>query len=333
MKKRALVFLLAIGCGSAPREESRVAIPKTPTPPPAAPIPKPEPPTHVELQMVRIDSSWAASLYAAVDAKVAREWLAEPGNAKWVRPPTAHILVKTGDTADSIAKAEKKANAILARVKKGEDFGKLAKESSDDPGSKDKGGEYPGEMVENFVDEYRRAYDALAPGELTKTLVKTHFGFHIIKKLPLTDAAAIGAYGRAHGPVLAKKLATVLLAELEKGSPFDRALRESMEGVIPTKALGDANRPKVESISLDHEDGESGECTTLRNLDAGATTMIAAESDVSFVVGTKRRVPGLPPEKVEQAGAAACTTLQGTLTPEQIKHLIEQLQKQKQQQP
>ena len=67
----------------------------------------------------------------------------------------------------------------MAKAKAGEDFAELAKTYTDDPGSKENGGEYTfgrGEMVKEFEDT---AF-ALKPGEISG-LVETTFGYHIIK--------------------------------------------------------------------------------------------------------------------------------------------------------
>lgn len=76
--------------------------------------------------------------------------------------------------------ARKKAQLLLDRVRKGEDFAKLAKENSDDPGSKDNGGEYDFFGRDKMVPEFEKAAFALKPGEVSG-LVETQFGFHIIK--------------------------------------------------------------------------------------------------------------------------------------------------------
>ena len=76
--------------------------------------------------------------------------------------------------------ARKKAQDLLDRIRKGEDFAKLAKENSDDPGSKDKGGEYDFFRRGKMVPEFDKAAFALKPGEVSD-LVETQFGFHIIK--------------------------------------------------------------------------------------------------------------------------------------------------------
>lgn len=74
-----------------------------------------------------------------------------------------------------------KAEEILQRAKNGEDFAALAKEFSDDPGSKEKGGLYEGVVKKQMVPEFENAALALQPGEISPNLVETNYGFHIIK--------------------------------------------------------------------------------------------------------------------------------------------------------
>jgi peptidyl-prolyl cis-trans isomerase C len=93
-----------------------------------------------------------------------------------------HILIKVDESAPEKDKkaAKKKAEGILKKIRSGEDFAKLAEEVSDDPGSKQKGGElgfFPrGRMVKSFED----AAFTLKPGEVSG-LVKTQYGYHIIE--------------------------------------------------------------------------------------------------------------------------------------------------------
>jgi peptidyl-prolyl cis-trans isomerase C len=94
----------------------------------------------------------------------------------------AHVLIMTqGKNDEEKAAAKTKAEGILKRAKAGEDFGALAKEFSEDPGSKDKGGEYTfprGQMVKPFEDSAFGMKD----GEISD-LVETQYGYHIIKTL------------------------------------------------------------------------------------------------------------------------------------------------------
>ena len=98
----------------------------------------------------------------------------------------SHILIGTRDpnTNAELTEEQKKAKRkladdLLARARSGEDFAKLAKEYSDDPGSKDKGGEYTfprGQMVP----EFEAAAFSLGTNQISD-VVATQFGYHIIK--------------------------------------------------------------------------------------------------------------------------------------------------------
>jgi parvulin-like peptidyl-prolyl isomerase len=76
--------------------------------------------------------------------------------------------------------ARTKAEDVLKRVKAGEDFSKLAKEFSTDPGSKDKGGDLGWFGHGQMVPEFDKAAFALQPGQVSD-IVESQFGFHIIK--------------------------------------------------------------------------------------------------------------------------------------------------------
>ena len=96
-----------------------------------------------------------------------------------------HILVKTEDIA----------KGIIAKLKGGGKFEELAK-ASEDPGSKDKGGDLDWATPSTFVPEFSQAMLKLKKGEVTQTPVKSQFGFHVIKledtrdtQLPSMDEA------------------------------------------------------------------------------------------------------------------------------------------------
>jgi parvulin-like peptidyl-prolyl isomerase len=76
--------------------------------------------------------------------------------------------------------ARKKAESILDRIHKGEDFATLAKENSDDPGSKANGGDLSYFGRGRMVPQFDQAAFSLKPGEISG-IVESQFGFHIIK--------------------------------------------------------------------------------------------------------------------------------------------------------
>ncbi len=96
-----------------------------------------------------------------------------------------HILVKT----------EAEAKDVIAQIKKGDDFAKIAKDKSLDPGSKEKGGDLgwfsPAGMVKPFSD----AVTALKKGDVTTTPVQTQFGWHVIKLVD-TRATQVPPYDK-----------------------------------------------------------------------------------------------------------------------------------------
>ncbi len=93
-----------------------------------------------------------------------------------------HILIaaKKGDSAAE-EKAKEKIKTIEERLKK-EDFGKVAKELSEDPGSKDKGGELGFFSQGKMVREFEAAAFSLKPNEVSQP-IQTDYGFHIIQVL------------------------------------------------------------------------------------------------------------------------------------------------------
>jgi len=95
---------------------------------------------------------------------------------------TRHILItaKAGADAQTDAAAKAKAQDVLNQVKAGGNFAELAKKYSDDPGSKDQGGELPMMATAQLDPAYAKAAMALNPGQ-TSGLVRSQFGYHIIQ--------------------------------------------------------------------------------------------------------------------------------------------------------
>lgn len=106
----------------------------------------------------------------------------------------AHILIRTEQGADqaALAAAEKKAQDVIDQIAQGASFEDLAKKLSEDPGSGANGGDLGWLQQGQTVPEFDKAiFTDLKPGEMTKTPVKTDFGYHIIKVLEHEQRASM----------------------------------------------------------------------------------------------------------------------------------------------
>jgi peptidyl-prolyl cis-trans isomerase D len=175
------------------------------------------------------DSELAAFItanQAEVDKEYEREKHRYTGLEKQVR--ARHVLVKLDEKADEDkqAAAKAKAEALLARVKKGEDFAQLARQNSEDQGSAKKGGDLGWNPKGRMVKEFDEAQFALTPGQVSE-LVKSPFGYHIIKvegvregDVPVDEAKrelALKLYQTRKAAELAKTAAEKALADLKSG--------------------------------------------------------------------------------------------------------------------
>ena len=106
-----------------------------------------------------------------------------------------HILVET----------EEGARAVIADLNRGSDFAELAKTRSKDPSGAGNGGDLGYFTQKDMVPEFTAAAFAMRPGEVSKTPVKTQFGYHVIK-VEDKRMASIPPYDQAK-QVIAQQLA------------------------------------------------------------------------------------------------------------------------------
>lgn len=138
---------------------------------------------EVKVRYVRFSAASSLERVAVADAELREEYDANPD--RFVVPKTVearHILIRTAAdaSAEAVAAAREKIAGILAQARAGKDFAELAKQYSEDEGSRDEGGFLGAFRKEAVVAPFAEAAFALAPGEIGEP-VQTQFGWHLIK--------------------------------------------------------------------------------------------------------------------------------------------------------
>ena len=189
----------------------------------------------------------------ASDADVKKYYDDNP--AKFEQPEmvrASHILLGTLDPEtqkalpdDQKAAKRKLAEDLLKRARAGEDFAKLAKQYSDDPGSKDNGGEYQfprGKMVP----EFEAAAFSLKTNEVSE-IVTTQFGYHIIKLSEKIPAKKVELAKVA--PDLKEFLKQ---QEMQKRQDEVKSYMDKLEKDAKVEILDDQYKPKEADAAAAH---------------------------------------------------------------------------------
>lgn len=159
-------------------------------------------PTFKTQMMLARDNALAKSevdkLQAAAtptDAQIQAYYTAHA--SEFAQTKVRHILIGDNETPNgpnprTAAQALAKANDVEAKLKAGGDFAALAKADSDDPGSKDKGGELGDISPGETVPEFETAVAKLPVGQISAP-IHTRFGYHIVEvesrsTMPLAQA-------------------------------------------------------------------------------------------------------------------------------------------------
>ena len=130
-----------------------------------------------------------------------------------------HILL-AGNSPDAIAKRKPEAEALLTQLKGGADFAALARQKSEDPGSKDVGGELGWAPRSVFVPVFDEAIFSMKQGELR--LIQSDYGWHIIQLQDAPQVRPLESQRYFDSPTVQKALNDTFL-------PWVKSLRTDAE--------------------------------------------------------------------------------------------------------
>ena len=182
----------------------------------------------------------------------------------------SHILFKTEGKDDAAVKA--KAEGVLKQVKAGADFADLAKKFSEDEASAKNGGDLDYFGRGRMVPEFDQAVFAMTPGQ-TSDLVKTQFGYHIIKlvdkkpsatrTLPEVRQQITEQLGFERAQAQASDLAQTLEGQIRKPADLDKVakaqgltVQESGFFARDEPILGLGPSPEAASRAFELKDGD-----------------------------------------------------------------------------
>ncbi|MGD1846132.1 MAG: peptidylprolyl isomerase [Salibacteraceae bacterium] len=223
-----------------------------------------------------------------------------------------HILLQAQKT-DSIgyANAQSTCDSLLEVVKTQNNFGEMAGQYSDDPGSKENGGEYKTDFkgVFRYVPEFRNYTLNAEIGEVA--VVETQFGFHIMEVTRRTEPVRMIRLGTLDRSVEA--------SDFTKDNAFELASKFSLENNETEKfqGAGSPERPILEAGNLSERSEFVGQMKNARSLVQWAYKSEIGDVSEPIKIGNKYIVAHLT--TVEEKGVQPLENVRDLVREEVLK--------------
>lgn len=215
--------------------------------------------------MSRIYTVMEGQLNLVTEDEVKKEF--EATKDDYTTASVRHILVNFTDPEGKERTSEealKMAKDIKAKLDKGEDFATLAKQYSEDPGSKDNGGLYENAEVSGWVEAFKQAALTQPLNEIGDP-VQTEYGYHIIRVEARTE--------KTYDDLTQEQ------KDMIKTTVASSKLDEFMAGDLEKKIIKKIELPKVET--------DTGENGTNAGTGSGTGTDTNAGTDAGTNTGTE----------------------------------------------
>ncbi|MGD0361559.1 MAG: peptidylprolyl isomerase [Bryobacteraceae bacterium] len=253
-------------------------------------------PEKRDLGIVIVDQAKLEQTIQPTDADLLRVYTENKDSYRLPeRVNVRHILLKTNDKdpkSDATVKAKADDLVKQLRAAKGANFAEMAKKYSDDPGSKDKGGEYDGVVHGQMVPEFDKAAFSLKVGEISDP-VKTTYGYHILQVLaheqpqlkPFDEVKAqLGAeYKKQRINDLTQQMSDKVQAALTKDpSHPDKVAADLGVQYVEAKNVGPGDPLPEVGVNKDFEDAIS----TLKKGEVSQPVVLTGNTKIALAVCT-----------------------------------------------
>ena len=146
-------------------------------------------PEQVSIEYVEVGPQQVPEPAPADEATLRKRY--EDEKARFVEPErrlASHILLRVPEGGDAAAVERKAAELARKAAAAGADFAALARENSEDPGSRESGGDLGWVEQGTMVAPFEEALFAMQPGEV-RGPVKTDFGWHVLQLREVQEGA------------------------------------------------------------------------------------------------------------------------------------------------